>query len=323
MATSAREALSTEEVLLVAQAYAEAGGHSIKLTGGDPALWEPLIPTVERLRHIPGLRHIEVISRHPQIGALSTSLASAGASVINMSIDTLQPERHQRITGVNDLPDVLAALKACTQTSVHCKVNTVIMRGVNDDETEALVDFCEDLGVSTVKFLDVIQDLDVGIENFVGRLHLAGAKSVREFYIPLSELAQKFKNRAIDISLMSQGAFGHPMEIFTLPSGMKLLFKDSTAGAWYGTICRNCLHYPCHDALMALRLTADFRLQFCLLGDEFAVDLRPHFNVGLEAIRAELEKALDVYESATFVSTLTSNTITIHGGNPGDSDAGK
>jgi hypothetical protein len=59
----------------------------------------------------------------------------------------------------------------------------------------------------------------------------------------------------------------------TLASGFEVVLKDSRAGAWYGEVCKDCRFYPCHDALMALRLTADRRLQFCLLREEISVPL--------------------------------------------------
>jgi cyclic pyranopterin phosphate synthase len=54
-----------------------------------------------------------------------------------------------------------------------------------------------------------------------------------------------------------------------------VVFKDSRAGAWYGDICKDCVFFPCHDALMALRLTSDGRLQFCLLREDIAINLAP------------------------------------------------
>lgn len=305
LATDSSLALTAEEVLLIADLYTDFGGQFVKLTGGDPALWEPLPETVTRLKQLPGLREVEVISRHPRIGELAPALAEGGVDVINVSLDTLQVSRHRRITGVDDLAAVLGALCACARSVARCKVNTVVMRGVNDDELEELVAFCESAGVATLKFLDVIRDLDSGGESFAGRLQHAGATRVRDLYFPMQEVAARFRGRAVGTRTLTQGGLGHPMTSLVLSSGLELVFKDHLAGAWYGPICRGCRHYPCHDALMALRITADLRLQYCLLGDEFSLDLRPHLNAGASAVRRVLGEALQVYDAAAFHAPST------------------
>jgi cyclic pyranopterin phosphate synthase len=300
LVTDPLQSLTADNVLLITSLYAEFGGQFIKLTGGDPALWSPLLETVARLKRLPGLRQVEVISRHPRIGDLAPALAGAGVDVINISLDTLQPSRHRRITGIDDLAAVLDALRTCARSVARCKVNTVVMRGVNDDELEDLVAFCEGAGIATLKLLDVIRDLDSGGESFAGRLQFVGATAVRDLYVPLWDVAERFRDRAVRTHTATQGGLGHPMTVLVLESGLELVFKDHLAGAWYGPICRGCRHYPCHDALMALRLTADLRLQFCLLGDEFSLDMRPHLDAGPWAVRHVLGEALRVYDAATF-----------------------
>ncbi|MCP4306389.1 MAG: hypothetical protein GY788_16295, partial [bacterium] len=78
-----------------------------------------------------------------------------------------------------------------------------------------------------------------------------------------------------------------------------MIVKDATSGSWYGPICDGCVHYPCHDALMALRLTADLRVQFCLLREDITVDLSALIRGrDAEGLSAALSAALREYERA-------------------------
>lgn len=299
VATGATEELTVEDLLTVATALRPRGLSSIKLTGGDPALWEPLEEAVAHLRDA-GFTDIEVISRHPRIGERAASLAQAGVTQFNMSIDTLDPGLHKEITGVNDLAAVQTAMHSCVATRVPVKINMVVMAGVNDHEIEALATWCEAAGVSTLKLLDVIRDLDSGAESFARRLAIKrGGAAIDSLYIPLHEVAARFRKVAVNTRTRSQGGLGHPMTVMTLPSGFEVVLKDSRAGAWYGDICRDCRFYPCHDALMALRLTADRRLQFCLLRDEITVPLDGMLDDPRQ-LEAVLGRALATYATAEF-----------------------
>jgi cyclic pyranopterin phosphate synthase len=299
VATGATEELSADDLLAVAAVLVPRGITGIKLTGGDPALWEPLEDAVARLRAA-GFAQIEVISRHPRIGERAADLARAGVTQFNVSVDTLDPVLHRQICGVDDLGGVQQAVRRCVDTGVPVKINMVVMAGVNDAEVEPLAAWCERAGVATLKLLDVIADLDAGAESFARRLAITrGGSVIQDLYIPLHMVAAGLRQCAASVSTRTQGGLGHPMTVMTMPSGFELVLKDSRAGAWYGDVCRDCRFYPCHDALMALRLTADLRLQFCLLRDEITVPLG-QFLHDPEKLGAELDRALATYATAVF-----------------------
>jgi cyclic pyranopterin phosphate synthase len=301
IATLKGKELDSDLVFRVASLFAECGGREIKLSGGDPALWSPLVDTVRKLKTIDGLKSVQVISRHPQIGELAFDLHAAGLDLVNISIDTLNPQLHQQITGVNDLAAVITALERCVSAGIPCKVNTVIMAGINDGEIWELIKFCEASNVRSLKLLDVIQDLETGSESYAARLYNQRAIHVRALYKPLSEIANDLKRRAVKTSVVGQGGFGHPMLNLQMPSGLQVLIKDHTAGAWYGDICNGCKFYPCHDALMALRLTADARLQFCLLREEIAIDLKPAIHSENGELEETIADALKNFDSSYFL----------------------
>jgi cyclic pyranopterin phosphate synthase len=312
LATGAGLEIDPTDLAFFVAVAGELGLHDVKLTGGDPALYSGLVQAVGMMRSLAAVHSIEVISRHPAIAPIAQQLAAGGVDLFNMSIDTIDRELHRRITGVDDLEQLIAALGTLVSTGVPVKVNTVVMDGVNDLELPSLITFCERMGVASLKLLDVIDDLDAGREFNRVRLRRHGSvEHLRELYTPLEGVASHLASLATDVTTLRQGGLGHPMTVFTLASGLQIIVKDATAGAWYGPMCTPCLHYPCHDALMALRLTADLRLQFCLLREDVTVDvadlIRERDGVRLSAV---LTTALTEYELAEFhTSTVTGVAI--------------
>ncbi|MET9956028.1 radical SAM protein [Streptomyces sp. NPDC006339] len=301
VATESGTDLDPDRLLAVAAAVKAQGVDSVKLTGGDPALYGPLVDVVRRLREEAGMREVEVISRHPRIGELAPALAEAGVTQFNVSLDTLDPDLHREICGPDDHAEVLDAIRACVATGLPVKVNVVVMSGINTPEIEPLIGWCEEAGVDSVKLLDIIKDLGEGAESYERRLQIKRKMNLPDLYVPLENLAEGLRKRAVAEQVVQQGGLGHPMTVFTMPSGTKVVVKDSTAGAWYGAVCRGCPLFPCHDALMALRLTADARLQFCLLREDVTVDLAPLLDAGdTKGVAAHVEAAFEMYAAADF-----------------------
>jgi cyclic pyranopterin phosphate synthase len=305
IATPARSMLDTSDVIELCMAFKMCGAREFKLTGGDPALWPPLVDCVQQLKQEVGVDRLEVISRHPQIGPLANALREAGLDQINMSLDTLHPDVHRRITGINDLPQVLQALQQVSRSGIPCKVNTVVMLGVNDTEIPAMVRYCENEGVSQLKLLDVIRDLDTGTESHQSRLIQIGARSMRDLYTPLDGITAWLEHQATSVRRVLQGGLGHPMRAYRMHSGMDVVVKDHRAGAWYSTVCDACIHYPCHDALMAVRVTSDARIQFCLLREDTAINLASALHRDTSQLQKTIQAALDVYARATFKAEET------------------
>ena len=302
VATDANQELGIDELMTVAQTVRRFGIRDVKLTGGDPALYGPLEEAVYRLRNEAQFQEIELISRHPRIGPGAERLAAAGVTKFNISIDTLDPRLHHELCGVNDLPGVLDALDACLATGQPCKVNTVVMTGINDGEIPDLITFCSQRGVRTLKLLDVIKDLDEGTESFARRLAIKRGTELRNLHQPLNIVADKLRATAMSESVKTQGGLGHPMTSLIMPGGLEVLLKDSNNGSWYATMCRSCVFFPCHDALMALRLTSDLRLQFCLLREDIIISLADKIDHP-DVLEATIRDALAVYADAKFVET--------------------
>lgn len=292
--------LDVNTLIPVAAHLRARGISSVKITGGDPALYQPLEEVIRALKTRLGYRHVEVISRHPLIGNKAEELAEAGLDQINFSLDSVNPETYQKITGKSDFKELESAIRKYVAIGIPVKINTVFMQDVNSDEYVKITRRCEDMGVSTLKFLDVIVDLDQGMPSFNKRLSMMvpGAK-LQDIYGDMAALRDWLKGISEGWSIGTQGDLGHPMSIFRLPSGMQVVLKDSHAGAWYGSICGACKHFPCHDALMALRLGPDGNLQCCLLNSDANVRL-DDIRDDPESMAQRIDQALSIYETATF-----------------------
>ncbi|MCP4306390.1 MAG: radical SAM protein [bacterium] len=215
VATAPGVEIDPSDLVFFTEIAAFVGLDEVKLTGGDPALYGHLVEAVQRIKHQTSVRSIELISRHPAIGVSAVALADAGVDLFNVSIDTIDPETHKTITGVDDLEPLLAALRTLVATGVPVKVNAVVMNGINDHQIHDLVRFCEDEGAHSLKLLDVIDDLDAGREfNQVRLRRNASATHLRDLYTPFTRITADLASRAADISTLRQGGLGHPMAAY-------------------------------------------------------------------------------------------------------------
>jgi len=287
-----------DDMVAVGTAYVQEGGGHVKLTGGDPALDPELPKLVHRLKTEAKVPSLEILSRHPKMGEIVEDLVTAGVDQLNMSIDTLDADKHKIITGIDDLSDVLKALEKCCETGLPVKINTVLMDH-NKDEIASLIRYSEQLGVTELKIMDIIRDIHDAEPGNSIRLKQIGNKSIHEIYTDCSIVYELLDSAVSTYKTVMQGNLGHPMRQYLLDSGLKVTVKDHKNGAWYHSRCKGCQHYPCHDALMALRLTSDRCLQYCLLSKN-TVKIADALDTGTAFVDDIVRKAFEYYKTAIF-----------------------
>lgn len=136
------QVLTLEELYAAAAAFVALGVSKIRLTGGEPLVRANLLWLVERIAALPGLKELTVTTNGSRLGQFAAPLKAAGLSRINISLDSLQAARFQAITRTGRLADVLAGIRAAQAAGfAHIKLNSVILRGRNDDEILDLVAF--------------------------------------------------------------------------------------------------------------------------------------------------------------------------------------
>lgn len=288
--------VSLKDVKLISKIYKSFGGTSIKISGGDPVFWKELVSCIKILKNELEFDDIELITRTPLVANKIDDLINAGLSTLNFSLDTVNPVTYKNITGGDDYTEYIEAIKFCS-TKIDCKINSVIMNRINVDDVNDLINFCEKNSIKQLKLLDIISDLhDVNTGNEKYSLEFYGT-TLRELYYPLENIAKKIANIASKERVIFQGGLGHPMNEFEMKSGLKLIIKDANNGAWYGNTCSSCNLFPCHDALMALRLIPGSKLQICLLNSEncFSFD-----NKDEKKTQELMMNVLNIYNTAQF-----------------------
>jgi cyclic pyranopterin phosphate synthase len=157
-----REILSFEEITRLATVFVGCGVEEIRLTGGEPLVRNKLDQLVAKLSRISGLEDLSLTTNGSLLAEQIEGLSRAGLKRINVSVDTLDPDKFKRMTKRGDLPKVLEGIFAAKRHGLSpIKLNAVIERGVNEDDILPLVQFCREHGFA----MRFIEYMDVGNSN--------------------------------------------------------------------------------------------------------------------------------------------------------------
>ena len=138
--------LKPSEIFRIAGVLAGAGCHKVRLTGGEPLLRGDIAEICRGIRDLPGVRELALTTSGLYLSGMARELFEAGVSRVNISIDTLDPVKFEMITGKNCLRKVLTGLEAALSSGFEqVKINTVLLRGINDDAASirALADLAD------------------------------------------------------------------------------------------------------------------------------------------------------------------------------------
>jgi len=148
--------LTFEEIERAVRLAAELGIQKVRLTGGEPLLRQDLHNLIERLAGIDGIEDLALTTNGFHFPQKATALRDAGLRRISFSLDSLDPENFQKITGRDALPEVLKGIRLARELGLNpVKVNAVIIRGINDHEIDALARFAreEDVSMRFIEFM--------------------------------------------------------------------------------------------------------------------------------------------------------------------------
>ncbi len=142
-----REILSYEEIERVARILTGAGVRRIRVTGGEPLVRRDVEALVGRLAALPGVEDLSLTTNGVLLAGAAEGLAAAGLRRVNVSLDTLRPDRFAALTGRDALRAVRDGLEAAASAGLGpVKINAVLLRGVNDDEAVDLAGFARERG---------------------------------------------------------------------------------------------------------------------------------------------------------------------------------
>jgi len=178
-----QDLLSLEELERLCSAFIRHGVKKLRLTGGEPLVRRDVMWLIRKLgaRLGDGLEELTLTTNGSQLAKYAVELVAAGIKRINVSVDTLDPVKFAQITRWGKLPAVLAGVMAAKRAGLGVKINMVALRGVNDDEFDAMIEFCGAHGFD----LCLIETMPLG-EIGVDR---------SEQYLPLSLVKQQIGRR--------------------------------------------------------------------------------------------------------------------------------
>ncbi len=157
-----KDLLTFDDIIRVIQAAEQLGVEKVRLTGGEPLLRKNIDQLIARIDSETGIRDIALTTNGLLLARKAAQLKASGLHRVNLSLDALDPEIFNRMSGGYGSPDrVIAALDACMEQGMQVKLNTVVRRGVNDDQILPLLRFGMQRGVE-VRFIEY---MDVGSSN--------------------------------------------------------------------------------------------------------------------------------------------------------------
>jgi cyclic pyranopterin phosphate synthase len=240
--------LTLEELDRICTAFVSRGVKKLRITGGEPLVRRDITTLFRSLsRHLESgaLNELTLTTNGSQLNRFAKELASYGIKRINVSLDTLDPVKFKALTRWGDLSKVLAGIDAAQEAGIHVKINAVALKGDNEDEIPALIEWAHGRNMD-LALIEVMPLGDVGAERV-------------DQYLPLSlvraRLAEKYTLEDIDFRTGGPARYVQIKE-----TGGKLGFITPLTH----NFCEGCNR---------VRLTCTGTLYMCL-GQEDAADLR-------------------------------------------------
>jgi len=138
--------LTLEELALAARAAGILGITKVRLTGGEPLVRHGIVELVSMIAAIPEIRHLGMTTNGTLLAPLAETLKQAGLDSINISLDTLDPDRYRQMTRGGRIEDALAGIRAAVTCGLPVKINMVVFPETTGEEMEGMRSFAEDLG---------------------------------------------------------------------------------------------------------------------------------------------------------------------------------
>jgi cyclic pyranopterin phosphate synthase len=260
--------LRYEELALVIRAAADLGICKVRLTGGEPLARLGLVDFVRMVAATPCIDDISMTTNGTLLARHAQDLATAGLHRVNISLDTLRPDRFSQITRRNRLDDVWAGIAAAQQAGLTpIKLNMVVVRGLNDDEVADLAQRTLSDGWH-VRFIEL---MPIG-----ANVHWAG-----DGVVPIPEIRSRIESRVGHLEPVHGPKGNGPARYYRLPGAEGTV---GFIGAQSEHFCATCNR---------LRLTADGRLRPCLMSThEIDLSLALRAGANLDTVRALLTQAI-------------------------------
>jgi cyclic pyranopterin phosphate synthase len=263
-----QELLQDDEILRLVRIFAAIGFDKFRLTGGEPTVRANVVDLVRGIKQTPGVKTVAMTTNGLLLDKLAEPLAAAGLERVNVSIDTLNPEKFNKLTRWGQVEDVWAGLDAAAKAGLGIKLNGVVVRGYNDKED--VVDLAR---------LTLFRPWQV---RFIEMMPFAGVSDFQQAgIVSEAELRQTIAAELGELEAVDNGRLDGEARLFKLPDSVGTIGFISSVTQPF---CASCTR---------ARLTADGRLRMCLLRENEVNLLEPMRNgVDDEELGAIIKEAI-------------------------------
>jgi cyclic pyranopterin phosphate synthase len=262
------ELMQDDEILFLARLFADLGFDKIRLTGGEPTVRARLVELVRGIASTPGIRSVSMTTNGVLLSKLAAPLAEAGLQRVNVSVDTLDPEKFRRLTRWGKLEDVWAGILAAEQAGLTpIKLNAVVVKGYNEADVV-------DLTRLTLEHPWQIR--------FIEMMPFAGATDLQTGQVvTAAQIQERIAAELGGLEPSNDGKLDGEARVFHLPGALGDVGFISSVSAPFCSACNRA------------RLTADGRLKMCLLREK-EVDLLTPLRAGatLEELRRMIQQGV-------------------------------
>ena len=258
--------LSFDEIERVMAAFGELGVARVRLTGGEPLVRKGLPELAARLAQLLGIDDLSLSTNASLLQRDAQAMQKAGISRINVSLDTLDPDRFREITGGGELEQVLDGLMAARDAGLKpIKINMVAMKGVNDDEFDSMLEYCM-ANEFTLRF---IETMPMGTPG----------RNASDYYLSLDTVLTGLRKKYDLIPGFMPGG------------GPARYYQVNGSDTRIGFITPISQHFC--ETCNRVRMTVDGTLYLCL-GQEHSYPLRPLLRSGIshEGLKDAIIEAL-------------------------------
>ena len=251
------EMLTEDELILAVEAAASLGVRKVRITGGEPLVKKNIVSICRRAAAIPGVEEVCLTTNGILLPQLGKDLKAAGVKRVNLSLDTLDPDKYSYITRIGKLEAFKAGLDAAFEAGFEkIKVNAVLIGGFNDNEIEALANLTRQYPLD-MRFIELMPILD-------------SDEFGQAAYVPYSRVLEKLPE-AVPVA-----PDGGVAKLYRLPDAQGNIGLISPINAHF---CKACNR---------MRLTADGKLKPCLhAADEYSIKGLP-----FEEMKKVMEQAI-------------------------------
>ncbi len=233
------EILSFEEILKIVKHGVSLGVNKIRITGGEPLVRKGITSLIKHITNIKGINDVAMTTNGVFLKEYATELKSSGLSRLNISLDTMREDRFHDITRGGNIQDVFDGVEAVLKAGFKgTKLNTVVMRGDNDDEIQDFVRYIMERDIE-LRFIELMAS---GWKNMVDE----------ERFVSTSEIMEKVKEVG-ELIPVQQRVGGGPATIYKIRGALGSVGFISAVSKPF---CKTCNR---------LRLTSDGKLRSCLL----------------------------------------------------------